>query len=147
MRSPIPTWTFVLAVVQHGDRFLMVQERKHGNTWYLPAGRVEPGETLEAAIARETMEEGGIAIALTGIFQIERQVEDDGAWQRVCFLARPTDQRAPKSTADQESLGAAWKTAEEIARLPLRGGGEVIELLRLVQGGTTRSPLAVLSES
>ena len=45
-RTPSATWFFALVVVRRGDRFLLVHERKHGQTWYLPAGRVEPGETL-----------------------------------------------------------------------------------------------------
>jgi phosphatase NudJ len=40
-REPIPTWYFALVVVVSGDRFLRVHERKHGQLWYLPAGRVE----------------------------------------------------------------------------------------------------------
>jgi len=31
-------------VVRDEDRFLVVQERKHEQRWYLPAGRVELGE-------------------------------------------------------------------------------------------------------
>jgi phosphatase NudJ len=56
-RTPIPTWYFVLVVVRSEDRYLMVQERKHGQLWYLPAGRVEPGETFVKAALRETLEE------------------------------------------------------------------------------------------
>ena len=48
-RDPIPTWFFALVVVRQGDRFLLVHEAKHGQDWYLPAGRVEPGESLTDA--------------------------------------------------------------------------------------------------
>ena len=130
MREPIPTWTFVLAIVCKDDRYLLVQERKHGNTWYLPAGRVEPGERLREAIVRETMEEAGIPIEITGIFRIERQADQGSVWQRVLYSARPSDERPPKDTPDSESLGAAWKTLEEIAALPLRGDSEVIDILK-----------------
>ena len=34
-----------MAVVRLGRRFLVVRERKHGQGWYLPAGRVEAGES------------------------------------------------------------------------------------------------------
>ena len=53
-RLPIPTWFFVLVVVRRGEQFLLVHERKHGQLWYLPAGRVEPGETFVEAAVRET---------------------------------------------------------------------------------------------
>ncbi|MCA9712212.1 MAG: NUDIX domain-containing protein, partial [Myxococcales bacterium] len=69
-RVPLPTWTFALVVVRLGPRFLLVHERKHGGGWYLPAGRVEPGETIAAAAIRETREEAGIPIVLDGILRV-----------------------------------------------------------------------------
>jgi len=39
-REPIQTWYFALVVVRLQHRFLLVHERKHGQKWYLPAGRV-----------------------------------------------------------------------------------------------------------
>lgn len=42
--SPIPTWYFALTVVRRENQFVLVHERKHGQLWYLPAGRVELGE-------------------------------------------------------------------------------------------------------
>ena len=70
-RDPIPTSYFALVVVQHGDRFLLVQERKHGQRWHLPAGRAEPGESLAEAAERETLEESGVKVRLTGVLRVE----------------------------------------------------------------------------
>lgn len=41
-------------------RSLLVHEARHGGGWYLPAGRVEMGETLVDAAVRETLEESGV---------------------------------------------------------------------------------------
>lgn len=68
--TPIPTWYFAIVVVRWEQRYLMVQEVKNG-LWYLPAGRVEPGESLVAAACRETLEESGVAIRVTGLIRIE----------------------------------------------------------------------------
>ena len=49
-REPIPTWCYALVVVRRGERFLLVHESSHGQLWYLPAGRVEPGETFRTSV-------------------------------------------------------------------------------------------------
>jgi hypothetical protein len=33
-REPLPTWFFVLVVVRKDDKFLLIQEQKHNQTWY-----------------------------------------------------------------------------------------------------------------
>jgi len=145
-REPIPTWYFVLAVVRSGHRYLLVQERKHGNTWYLPAGRVEPGEALGAAARREALEEAGIPIVLEGILRVEHVLRPEGGVRvRVVFAARPGSDAPPKSVPDDESLGAGWFTLAEAAQLPLRGD-DVLEHLRQVEDGGPVYPLALLKE-
>lgn len=57
--EPIPTYFFALVVVRRGGRFLVVHEAKHGQRWYPPAGRVEPGEPLFDGARREVLEETG----------------------------------------------------------------------------------------
>lgn len=124
LKKSIETWTFVLVVVRLGHRFLVVQERKHQNTWYLPAGRVEPGETFEEAARRETLEEAGIHISIDGILRIEHTPEPDGSARlRVIYLASPVDDTPPKSIADEESLQARWVTLAELQTMRTRGRG------------------------
>ncbi|HTR49307.1 MAG TPA: NUDIX hydrolase [Kofleriaceae bacterium] len=144
-REPIPTWCFALVVVRLGHRFLVVHERKHGQGWYLPAGRVEPGETFAAAAVRETREEAGIAIALNGVVMVQHSPRVDGARIRVVFVGHPVDDRPPKTIPDDDSLEAAWVTLAELDRLPLRGD-EVREWFAYVAGGGSIYPLAVLAD-
>jgi 8-oxo-dGTP pyrophosphatase MutT (NUDIX family) len=142
-REPIPTWYFALAVVRRGDRFLLVHEHKHGQLWYLPAGRAEPGEDLAAAACRETLEEAGISIRVTGIIRVEHSPRPGSTRVRVIFAGEPIDDAEPKSIPDEESLGAAWVTLDELSRYPLRGQ-EVEEMLRYVASGGPVYPLDLL---
>lgn len=123
MRTPIPTWTFALVVVRRfDDEFLVVHERKHGQQWYLPAGRVEPGEDLAEAAVRETLEETGVRVELTGILRIEHTPRPSGdARMRVIFTARPIGDDTPNFEPNEHALEARWVTLPELDLLPLRG--------------------------
>jgi len=139
-REPIPTWCFALVVVRKGNHFLLVQESKYGQPWYLPAGRVEEGESFAGAAVRETLEEGGIPVRVTGIIRVEHSPSRAGARMRVIFLAEPTDDSPPKTEPDDESLGAVWVTREELTQYTLRGE-EVADLFDYVaNGGLIYSP-------
>ena len=106
-REPIPTWVFALVIVRKGDRFLVVHERKHGQLWYLPAGRIEPGETLAQGARRETLEETGVPVEIDGILRVEHTPHPKGtARLRVLFTAHPVDDTPPKTQPDEESLEA-----------------------------------------
>ncbi len=149
MTAPIPTSFFALVVVQRDDRFLVIQERRvfdgRAGTWYFPGGRVEAGEGLCEAARRETKEEAGIDVELTGLLRIEHRLQPEGrARLRLFFLARQRGSDPPKSVPDDESLGARWATLDEVASLPLRGD-EVLEMFRRVAAGAQVHPLSVLA--
>nr|HEX4315250.1 NUDIX domain-containing protein [Kofleriaceae bacterium] len=142
-RVAIPTWFFALVVVRRDDRFLLAQERKYGQTWTIPGGRVELGEALADAAVREVLEETGIRVRLDGVLRVEHSPVPTGTRVRVIFIGTAVDDAPPKSVADDESLRAAWLTLDEIRALPLRGR-ELADLLAKVAAGAPVLPMALL---
>lgn len=66
-RLPGPTLLpVVAAALVRADGRVLLQRRpstkEHGDLWEFPGGKIEPGETPEAALSRELAEELGIAI-------------------------------------------------------------------------------------
>jgi phosphatase NudJ len=128
---------FVLGVIRDQERYLVVQERD--GTWYLPAGRVEEGENLMAALVRETLEEAAQLIAIDGLLGMDHAWHPDPARTRVRFVFAGA--RAilapPKDAPDEHSLRAAWLTKAEIRLLPLRH----VEVLDWIERWETRQAL------
>jgi phosphatase NudJ len=114
---------FVLAVVpfhpaETPARYLVVEERD--GTFYLPAGRVERGENLVAAVVRETIEEAKQLIGVLGVLAIDHEVHPDRIRLRFVFAGFRGLDAPTKREADHHSRGAAYVTRAEIAKLPLR---------------------------
>lgn len=125
------TVTYIVSAVIFNEQnhVLMVQEAKPDcyKQWYLPAGRVEAGESLEEAVRREVKEEAGLECEPVTLLLIQEQGPQ---WIRFVFLARVTGGGIkPLSAADQESLQAAWW--DRRTALPLRGR----DILRLIDCG------------
>ncbi|HEY5922105.1 MAG TPA: NUDIX domain-containing protein [Kofleriaceae bacterium] len=144
-RAPIPTWYFAMVVVRRGHRFLLTQEQKYGSTWSIPGGRVEPGESIVQAAQREVLEETGVPVRIDGILRIEHAASDNTARVRVLFVGTPIDDTEPKTVADEESLGAAWLTIDEVRTRKLRGA-ELRALLESVEAGRQVYPLDLLGQ-
>jgi len=102
-----PLYAFSLVVCQRksDNRFLVVQESASSGFW-LPGGRVEVGEQLDKAAERETLEEAGVKIRITGILKIEFTPKADSNRLRVIFFAEPLDENncEPKTIPDYERL-------------------------------------------
>jgi 8-oxo-dGTP pyrophosphatase MutT (NUDIX family) len=118
----IPTSLFVLVVVPDvaRRRYLVVEERD--GTYYLPAGKVEPGENLIAAAVRETAEEAGVIVGLRGLLGFDHDWERKATRMRLrfVFVGYLAVASAPKSVPDRHSRGASWVTKDELRALPLR---------------------------
>ena len=144
MQPPSPSLLIALTAVRRDGRFLLIQEAASG-LWYLPAGRVERGESFAQAAAREVREEAGVEVALDGLLRLEQSFRPGGELRlRAVFVGHPIDARPPKARADEHSLQARWVALAEIAELPLRGT-EVPALLQAIERGAPIHPLGVLS--
>ncbi len=61
----------VAALIWDGDRFMICQRpanKKRALLWEFVGGKVEPGETKEAALIRECMEELAVTVAPQEVF-------------------------------------------------------------------------------
>ena len=67
-------------VLEKDGKYLLVQEaqEKCYGKWNLPAGHLDPNETIFEAVKREIKEESGLDVELTGVCQIgNKKLEDD----------------------------------------------------------------------
>lgn len=109
----------VAVIAQRDGRFLLVEETvEQGRVVYnQPAGHVEKGETLEAAAIRETMEETGWDVAITGflgMYVYTPPHKPDTTYYRACFLANAL-QYHPDYQLDNGIIQCVWLTRDEIA--------------------------------
>ena len=148
-----PTYGFALVIVQHPKtkKFLIVEEACDQGYW-LPGGRVDPGETFQEAAIRETIEEAGCKVKLTGIIRMEYSpYADGGARQRIIFYGVPEDENAPvKTIPDYESVRAVWVSFPEMQqmvkskKMKLRGP-EPMQFYSYIHNGGTVYPMSLLT--
>lgn len=113
--NPIPSCH---ALIRSGDRILLVQRARPPfvGYWSLPGGGVELGETVEAALQREVMEETGLAIAIKRclgyVDAIERDPADRVQWHYVIFYFEAEARETGVVPAD-DAAAARWVTPAE----------------------------------
>jgi 8-oxo-dGTP pyrophosphatase MutT (NUDIX family) len=106
----------VAAVILRDNQFLLVEEQTSvGLRFNQPAGHLEAGESLVAAVIRETFEESAyhfLPTALVGIYQWY-QAEHDRTYLRFAFTGEITGYDAD-SPLDTGIVRAVWQPEDEI---------------------------------
>jgi len=122
--SDAPIWkpnVTVAAIVERDGRFLLVEEEtERGRLFNQPAGHLESGESLVAAVTRETLEETAYHFAprmLLGVYQYRNS--QDITYLRFAFTGEITRHDADRPL-DNGIVRALWLTPDEARALSAR---------------------------
>ena len=99
-----------------GDiEYLFVHEVRNNKPVYnQPAGHLDEGESLVAAAVRETQEETGWTVEITGLVGIYRFIgADNTTYMRYVFAAKPLHHNAEQSL-DDGIIAAVWLSYNDL---------------------------------
>ncbi len=136
----------VAAIIEQQNRFLLVEEQtENGLAFNQPAGHLEPGESLFAAVQREVSEETAWQFTpeyITAI-QLWRKNPDAPSFLRVCFAGKCHDFQAEQAL-DEGIIATHWLTRNEIVarKNTLRSPLVLTTIDQYLQG--ERHPLSLL---
>jgi 8-oxo-dGTP diphosphatase len=122
------------AVVLRGDELLLIRRARGAavGKWAIPGGRVEFGEGLKAAVAREVYEETGLEVKVGRFLGwAERMGDDPGPYHYVIldFAAEAIDPTVTPRPGD-DADDVAWVPTNALETYPLVAG--LAEFLRRV---------------
>jgi ADP-ribose pyrophosphatase YjhB (NUDIX family) len=103
-------------IIEKDGLFLLVRETKKGREgmYNVPGGHVEPHETLLEAAIRETHEESGYEVEITGLLGVYQTIRNSINVSGPVFLARVIGGEALTSTVHPEVI---WVTPEKLSKL------------------------------
>lgn len=104
-------------VIEKDEKFLLVQEGKEScrGKWNIPAGHLDPNETIFEGAKREVFEECGCRVELTGVLNITNRVMKDDVFIGIVFATKLIEDNI-KFDKD-EILDVKWFTYEEIIEM------------------------------
>jgi ADP-ribose pyrophosphatase YjhB (NUDIX family) len=106
------------------DGSLLVVRRGRGpaaGEWSVPGGRVEPGESLHAAVVRELLEETGLEVVVDRFLGWVERISDAHHFVILDFAVTPLDD-AVAPVAGDDAAEAAWVPLAELGELRLVEG-------------------------
>jgi 8-oxo-dGTP diphosphatase len=121
-RHPDRPIVAVGAVIFDGRRVLLVQRGQEPlrGAWSLPGGAVEIGETLDAALAREVLEETGLSVEVGPVIDVLDRVQFDADgrveyhYVIIDYLCRPF---AGVAACGSDARDVRWVSIADLARL------------------------------
>ena len=102
--NAVGVWFY--SIDTHRYLYLMRDDPKHPNTWGLPGGKVESGETLIDSINRECTEELGTMPEYIRLVPLEKFTTADAGFAYNKFFCSVANEFTP--VLNDEHIGYAW---------------------------------------
>lgn len=120
-RPERPIATVGALVMSQRERLLFIRTHKWRNTWGVPGGKIEYGESMHDALVREFREETGLTIHDIRVGPVQEAIESEefhrpAHFILLNFLARSSSEHV---RLNDEAQAYAWLTAKEAATLDL----------------------------
>lgn len=103
----------IVAVITNGDKILVIERAptvRSSGYWAPVSGKVEPGESQESAVARESMEEVGLTVR--PVQKVWENISSSGTYRLHWWLAEYVS--GELALDKREATDARWVTVEEI---------------------------------
>ncbi|WP_107842150.1 NUDIX hydrolase [Metasolibacillus meyeri] len=109
-------WNGASAIVIDSTRILMVRG-KGANSWGVPSGEIEEGETSEVACIREVWEETGYKVKISKTLHTKNTTIEDYDVTTTYFLCEIIGGSIQYHDPDELVEEIAWKSVEEIENI------------------------------
>lgn len=154
LQAPKARWkpnVTVAALIEREGRFLLVEEdTSDGLLLNNPAGHLDPGETPEQGVIRETLEETACRFTPEGFLGMfmsrfrRTRTGEDTTYLRLAYFGTVSEPD-PALPLDEGIIRTVWMTADEIRACPERHRSPlVLECLEAYLAGH-RYPLDILT--
>ena len=128
MQKYYPLTTVGALVKGPSGRILIVKTTKWRGTWGVPGGKVDWGETLEAALIREFREEVGLDLMEVSFALLQEAVIDPQFCQEAHFVMINyyAFSQSETVTPNEEIEEWAWVTPQEALNYPLNSYTKIL---------------------
>ena len=113
----------VSCYLENDGEILILHRQDHkpeGNTWGLPAGKIDAGENEFDAVTREILEETGLEIELGDLEYLEKLYVVYPTYQFIFHMFKVTLEEKPViKISDGEHKAYKWLKPEEVLKLDL----------------------------
>ncbi|MBI3678619.1 MAG: NUDIX hydrolase [Proteobacteria bacterium] len=121
---PVPVVGVAGVVWDGAGRFLLIRRTKEPRLgqWSLPGGKVEFGESLEAAVLREVLEETSLTCQIVGLIGVAETIRDAGAGaadSHFVLIDYTLRVLSGDATAGSDAADPTWFDYAELSKIPM----------------------------